>query len=230
MTPTTETGLATHSVYHGCSTGCIREWTLVTKKGKKNTNIKKDEVPQDGTSYLKALLRIDDKEKKVAPTENQGSPPNDNYCATLGSNRYDALSDDGAEEEIYYDAVCEDIPPPAPKRRKTIHSDDKTEDSNKLIEEFKNMPPPDYAYSAQEAKTARMQKQVRSDDDYSSSQEYEKVEDVRRTTISCSAADYMDCSEDIYAYENNYHTRKFDTNEHIKQASDQVLDELDWKC
>ena len=72
-----------------------------------------------------------------------------------------------------------------------------------------------------------MQKQGRSDDDQSSSQEYEKVEDVRRTSISCSAADYMDRSEDIYAYENNYHTRKFDTNEHIKQACDQVFDELD---
>ena len=100
---------------------------------------------------------------------------------------------------MYYDAVCEDLPPPAPKRRKTGHNDDQPEDFNSLIEEFKNMSPPNYAYSSQEAKTARMKKQGRSDDDHSSSQEYEKVEDVSRTSISCSAADYMDCSENIYA-------------------------------
>ena len=75
MSTSSDSGLATRSVYHGCSTGCTEEWTLVTNKGKKNTDVGKTEVPQDGTSYLKALLKIGKEDDKVAPSEDQGFPP-----------------------------------------------------------------------------------------------------------------------------------------------------------
>ena len=39
----------------------------------------------------------------------------------------------------------------------------------------------------------------------------------------------MDCSEDIYSFEHNYQQSKYDTNEQIKQASDQVVKDLNWK-
>ena len=56
-----------------------------------------------------------------------------------------------------------------------------------------------------------------------------RLKDVKRTPISYTTANYMDCSEDIYSFEHNYHQSKYESNEQMKQASNQVVKDLNWK-
>ena len=227
MTPTTEHGLATHSDKHGCSTGGTEGWKLVTSKGKK-PKAEKVEVPKSGISYLKALLKIGKSEESVVPDQDMGSPPNNKKKINRGTfrnNRFDALSDTEEvedQDEVFHDAVSEDLPPPA-KRTKHTHVYSWSDDFYEALEEYKNLPPPDYAYSAHEAAHTKINKKNKQDDSSSTPQEYQKVEEVQRTMVPITAVDYMEFSEDILKKEDDYERLRYETNETIKEASDQAI-------
>ena len=75
MTPTSNIGLATCSNYQSCSTGCTRELILVTNKGRKNTNVRKIDAPQDFTNYLKDVMKVGKENQKVSSVNEQVFPP-----------------------------------------------------------------------------------------------------------------------------------------------------------
>ena len=77
---------------------------------------------------------------------------------TVRNNRFDALSDIEEvedQDEVFHDVASKDLPPPATKHTHVyLWSDDFYES----LEEYKNLPPPDYAYSAHEAAHAKINK------------------------------------------------------------------------
>lgn len=227
MTPTTEQEFSTHSDEHGCSTGCAEGWKLVSSKGEKPKAVK-DKVPMSAASYLKALLRIGKSEEKVVLDEDMGSPPMDKSDKVNrgpdGNNKFGALmSHDEEEDEVFHDAVSEDLPPPA-KKAKYNHT--VAEDFDDILEEFKKLPPPEYAYSAHEAAHTRINKVSKSQPAPAAPQEYQRVEEVTRPNMSRAAVDYTEFSEDILNKEEDCNSLSLQTNEEIKDASDAALSYL----
>ena len=151
MDPVSETGLATPSLHHGCSTA-IREndWVEVTSKSggnKKKTKDKNDKKK----SYAEAA-----KASEAAPME---SVPSILGCPPIAEvkkncNQYSSLSYDEEDEEEPMDNEVEVVQqhlssavntPKEPKKKKLKTGKD--DDFFATCKYYAELPPPEYAYS-----------------------------------------------------------------------------------
>jgi len=212
MDPNTcDTGLATPSLQHGCSTQVTKgKWIKVTRKSGDGKNIKDDKAR---STYAEALMKADRKKEEVKDgSSKMGFPPaaevktSENPFNLLDQQDEEALEDteaaDNQSKRQYEDQSAKS----SNKRTKKDKNIDINDDFYDVCDEYAKLPAPEYAYSVRntqddkEVELLRCDESMNSDSyDSESSEEgeehpddYHKMDEKVMHTIRCA--------DDIYKF------------------------------
>ena len=156
MDPSSDTGLATPSLQHGCST-VTREndWVEVTSKSGGNKRKTKD-TDDKKKSYAEAA-----KSSKPASMDREpsilGCPPiaevkkDCNRFSSLSYDEEDGELVDKEEEVVVQHLISAAITNKEPKKKKLKTNKDH-DDFNAICKHYAELPPPEYAYSVKATK------------------------------------------------------------------------------
>ena len=202
-----DTGLATPSLHHGCSTGVHEgKWIKVTRKSGGDKNIKDD---KENMTYAKALMS-NKVETSNSESSKQGYPPvaeiktDKNKFSILNSDDEEQVNDEASDDGQHKSSVGSHTDEP-PKKKKKVNDKVKSNESfYDICDYYAMLPAPVYAYSAHATKYDNStqilvcNESMSSDDESYSSYEEEHLDDYHQ--VNPLTMDDIRFTDDIYKF------------------------------